>query len=119
MKTKNVRVRIKDIKFGAVIYTAHPFFGVRKTTVKSKPYMEKGIGLFFKTLTTYDGGSYKSSESIRDAGINSGDSYNDRKTFFKEKQAISYMNKMKTDKSAIARHEKHIEFVRETDWQYV
>lgn len=115
MKTKNTRVRIKDIKAGAIIYTAHPFFGIEKAIVKSRPYMNKGIGLFFKTKVIYGEDSYDSANSVCDAGINSGDSYNDRKTFFKEKQAIEYANKMKTDKGVIARHERHLESCRRMD----
>lgn len=116
MKTKNTRVRVKDIKHGAVLYTAHPFFGIRKTTVKSKPYMERGIGLFFKVVRHHDdGASYISSASVGDAGINQGNSRNDRKTFFKEKQAIEYISKMRTDKGVIARHSEHLEMCKRFD----
>lgn len=115
MKTKNTRVRVKDIKHGAIIYTAHPFFGIRKSVVKSRPYMEKGIGLFFKVFVSGKYGSYESSESVSDSGISSGNSYNDRKSFFKEKQAIEYANKMKTDKGVIYRHKRHLEMCERFD----
>lgn len=109
MKTKNVKVRIKDIKHGRIIYTAHPFFGIDKTIVKSKPYMVKGIGLFYNCIKVYDDYNCDSSTSLCDNGIMSGESYNDRRSFFKEKQAIEYMNKMKTDKKVIKAQNKHEE----------
>ena len=115
MKTKNTRVRIKDIKSGAIIYTAHPFFGIRKTVVKSRPYQYMDIGLFYDCVSHYDGGSFASKASISDDGIGHGDSYNDRKSFFKEKQAIDYMNKMKTDKRVIDRHNKHLDLCASFD----
>ena len=118
MKTKNTRVRVKDIKSGRIIYTAHPFFGIRKTIVKSRPYTVKGIGLFYDCVEVYETGYYNSKSSINDDGINSGNSRNDRKSFFKEKQAIEYMNKMKTDKRVVTSHLHHLDSCLDYDLDY-
>lgn len=118
MKTKNTRVRVKDIKSGRIIYTAHPFFGIRKTIVKSRPYMVKGIGLFYDCVEVFEDFQCKSESSIDGDGINSGDSSNTIKSFFKEKQAIEYMNKMKTDKRVVTSYLHHLDSCLDYDLDY-
>ena len=105
MKTKNVRVRIADIKHGRIIYVSHPFFGIEKYTVESRPY-RKTYDLFFDVKSPYFGGY---SKSIDDCGISNGESYNDRRTFFKERQAKEWVDKMSKDPQAIARHQQHLQ----------
>ena len=51
MKTKNVKVKVKDVKQGRIIYTAHPVYGIVKKLITSAPYMVAGIGLFAKCKT--------------------------------------------------------------------
>ena len=106
MKTKNVRVRVSDIKQGRIICVASPFYGISKYIISSRPYIHIHNWLFFDSINEYGG---KDRHSIEDAGINSGNSYNDRKTFFKLKQAKEWASKMKTNKQVITRHEKHLE----------
>jgi len=108
MKIKNVRVREKDIKSGKIIYVDHPFYGIEKLTVLSRPYPIRSsitdslIGMFFDVRTEYDL-DYK---SVRDCGIAS-HTYNDRRTFFKLKQAEAYVEMMSNSKSVVIRHHKH------------
>ena len=95
MKTKNVRVRVKDIKQGVTIYIAHPAYGIEEAVVVTRPYVSHFTGyLLFDVYTKYG----YNSESVGDAGITSGDSYNYRRTFFKRKHAEEWVNKMATDK---------------------
>ena len=112
MKTKNVRVRVKDIKQGVQIFRSHPFFGVEEIQVKSRPYNSSLVGsLFAKSASKYGDDTF----SLSDAGIMNGESYNDRRTFFKRKQAEEWAKKMKTDKAVIARHEAHLQRCKELD----
>ena len=112
MGLKNIRVREKDIKSGKIIYVAHPFFGIEKFTVISKPYpiwsfMGHLIGMFFKVNSKY-GAEYK---SISDCGISSL-TYNHRRTFFKLKQAEAYAEVASKDVKVIERHSDHVGFCR-------
>lgn len=115
MKTKNVRVRTSDIKHGKIIYVSHPFYGIEKLTVTSKPYFNKLTrSLFFNARTDY--GECK--RSINDAGISDGDSYNSRRSFVKEKQAIEWKKKMSKDSDVISQHIRHEQMCAEMDVIY-
>lgn len=48
MKDKNVKVKFKDIKQGRTIYIAHPWFGIKKVYILSKPFWYMNTGHFFK-----------------------------------------------------------------------
>jgi len=43
MKTKNCRVRVKDIKQGITIFVSHPVYGINEYVVDSKPFIHKSI----------------------------------------------------------------------------
>lgn len=47
MKTKNVKVRMQDIKQGATIYVAHPVYGINKYIIKGKPFLSKYTNSLF------------------------------------------------------------------------
>lgn len=117
MKTKNVKVRIKDVKQGKILYISHPFYGIDKVTVVSRPYVSKHTGfLFFDIRTSYG----TTSKSICDAGISPGEGYNNRRTFFKRKHAEEYQNRMKDDPKVIAVHLRHEQSIRDSEeWDYL
>lgn len=116
MKTKNVRLRLKDIKHGVVFYVSHPVYGISKNIALGKPYLN-AIGYFVNCLIIFDDGeSYKDSRSLGDAGIMPGESYNHRRSFRKLKQAEEWRNKMITDKGFIAAQTKHEESCRDWFW---
>ena len=105
MKTKNTRVRVKDVRQGRVVYIAHPVYGIRREVIASIPYIEKGIGLFVKCVSKY---SFAKTFSLGDAGITKGDSYNGRRTFFKLKHAEAWATKWAKDKEFIKKHQRHV-----------
>jgi hypothetical protein len=111
MKTKNVRVRAKDIKQGVRIFISHPFFGVEELLVAGRPYVSKYSGfIFVKAVTEYSQGH---EFSLDDAGISAGESYNDRRSFFKRKHAEDWAAKMSKDPHVIDRHERHLDLCNE------
>lgn len=115
MKTKNVKVRVKDIKAGVTVYTAHPVYGIEKSVVINKPFMIKGSGLFFKVNSISKYGDYETEHSICDAGIKKGESYNYRRTFFKLKHAEEWAKKMLTDKGFIKQQQRHDSHMKDFD----
>jgi len=118
MKTKNVKVKVNDVKQGRIIYTAHPVYGIVKKLITSAPYMVAGIGLFAKCKTFYNIKSYDDHFSLCDSGITLGNSYNGRRSFFKLKQAEEWVNKWKNDQGFIAQHKRHTDFIEDYD-QYM
>jgi hypothetical protein len=113
MKTKNVKVRVKDIKQGIRVFVAHPFYGIVENKISSKPYLSAITNsLFAKAMSEYGERSF----SLSDAGITPGESYNDRRTFFKRKHAQEWVNKMKTDKNVLLRHAEHERACRGLTW---
>ena len=115
MKTKNVKVRVKDIKQGVTIYIAHPVYGIEKVEVTSKPYINKHTKLLFMRFRTIceTWGEYEGTHSLWDAGITS--TYNDRRSFFKLKHAEEWVRKWSKDKGFIRRHAEHEERCRWCD----
>ena len=109
MKTKNTRVRVRDIKQGVMIHTAHPVYGISSYLVVSRPYMVEGIGLFMKVKRKCSiyGKTYVTERSLNDAGITPGNSYNGRRTFFKLKHAEAWVKKWGTDIGFIKSHTEH------------
>lgn len=119
MKTSKVKARVKDMKAGVTLYTAHPVYGIEKRVITWRPYMEKDIGLFVPCKTIYSGGSYDGTSSLRDMGVSPGNSYNGRRTFFKLKHAEAWMDKWATDKGfrkSHAEHERWCDLM--DDWHY-
>tara|TARA_B100000700_G_C14978708_1_gene825221 strand:- start:285 stop:677 length:393 start_codon:yes stop_codon:yes gene_type:complete len=109
MKTKNVRIRLKDIRKGKSVYVAHPRFGVTRLIIMSKPYMEKDFGLFVKVLEEnkyFDSGYYETTKSLSDMGVYNIYSY--RRTFHNEEQAERYVNRFKGDKHFIEHWDIHM-----------
>ena len=101
MKTANVKVRVKDVRKGVTMYTAHPVYGINKYMVDGKPFMVDGLGLFVnvKVESVFNKGEFHiSKRSLCDAGISPGNSYNGRRTFFKLKHAQAWVKKWVTDK---------------------
>lgn len=117
MKTANVKVRVKDVRQGVTLYTAHPVYGIDRYVVCGKPFLNKGIGLFMnvEVQSRFGYGCYKTTRSLCDAGISPGNSYNGRRTFFKLKHAQAWMDKWSTDKGFIADHKRHEQWCRELD----
>ncbi len=102
MKTKNCRVRVKDVKAGAVFYRSHPVFGIEEIHILGRPAMVQGIGLFAPAEGRREG------FSLDDAGVTPGESSNYRRTFFKRKHAEEWARKMRDDPQFQAHHEEHL-----------
>lgn len=109
MKTANVKVRVKDVRQGVTLYTAHPLYGIEKCIVLGKPFVEHHTKSLFVNIKSYldDGFEYTTAVSLRDKGITPGDSYNGRRTFFKLKQAQAWMKKWSTDLNFKQKHANH------------
>lgn len=105
MKTKNVKVRMQDIKQGATIYVAHPVYGINKYIIKGKPFLSKYTNsLFVKAV--WDGHNIE--VSLVDAGITS--TYNDYRSFFKLKHAKAWEREWASNKGFIHRQAEHERF---------
>lgn len=119
MKTKNVKVRVNDIKAGRVIYVAHPVYGICTYLIKSRPKLGQYVkSLFVDVQMIFDGKTYNTrtdSISLRDSGVIGGNSYNGRRTFFKLKQAEAWMKKWADSPWFIESHEEHERSNRELD----
>jgi hypothetical protein len=116
MKTKNCKVRVKDIKQGVTVYRAN-FYGTEKIFITGRPHLNKSTNSLFVDGKNEDG--RKIWFSLNDAGITAGESVNDKRTFFKRKHADGYIRKMSTDKRVAARREDHDRRCREHDeWQF-
>ena len=108
MKTKNTRVRVKDIKQGITIYVSHPVYGIDKHLIASKPYISKYVGsLFADSIKQYETWDFKDNFSLRDAGISPGEGYNGRRSFFKLKHAKEWARKMATDPAFSVQQVRH------------
>jgi len=114
MKTANVKVRVKDVKAGVTLYTAHPVYGIDKAFVVSRPYFDKGVKSLFIRLKVESSfsstGYYETTKSLRDMGVTHGNSYNGRRTFFKLKHAEAWAKKWATHPSFIQQQADHEEW---------
>ena len=114
MRTKKTRVRVKDIKAGVTLYIAHPIYGIEKVVAASRPFTHRfqfgGTADFFKTVSS-------GLESLKDAGISKGESYNGRRTFKKLKHAEDWCIRMAIDRGFILQHEQHEESMRLSHWE--
>jgi len=52
MKTKNTKVRIKDLHHGAIIYRSHPVYGIEKKSLEVSR-MSKKILVYFASATLF------------------------------------------------------------------
>lgn len=102
MKTKNVKVRMQDIKQGVTIYVAHPVYGINKYIIKGKPFLSKYTNSLF-VKASWNG--YDTKFSLADAGITS--TYNDRRAFFKLKHAKTWEREWASDKGFLRRQAEH------------
>lgn len=122
MKTSNVKVRVKDVRQGVTMYTAHPVYGIESYKVMSKPFMNSDIGLFMmveKQSSLWEGWTYKTKKSLCDAGILPGNSYKGRRTFFKLKHAQAWVKKWATDKGFQESQDEHEKWCAlMDDWDY-
>lgn len=118
MKTKNCKVRTKDIKAGVTIYIAHPVYGIEQAVVTTRPYMVSDIGLFFNAKARSQYGDYNTEHSICDAGIKKGESYNYRRTFFKLKQAEEWCKKIITDPRFIKQRNRHESLMADSEMYF-
>lgn len=102
MKTKNTRVRLRDIKQGVTVYVANAISkSVTEHFITSRPYVEKHTkSEFVQSKKCYPGDNrytvYECSDldefSLRDAGIIN-NAYNKNLTFFKRKHAEEHLRK--------------------------
>lgn len=111
MKTKNVRVRTKDLYYGMVVYVSHPVYGIREYQIVGKPYISKLTRAAFVEVGSMNSNGYRHAMSLDDAGIPQGESYNHRRTFRKYKHAEEWAKKMRNDKGFVAAQEKHEQFM--------
>lgn len=120
MSIKNTRVRIKDIKAGAIIYVAHPVYGIEKVQVLSRPFKSKtctnsslmnvnvlAAGLFNEDQSRTWAVQMLETMSLNDNGILPGHGYNGRRSFKKLKQAKQWMVMHGKDPQFIKQHELH------------
>lgn len=110
MKTKNVKVRIGDIRQGRVAYVAHPVYGIEKVAFLGRPYINKTVESPWVDTITYPGQSsgYERGRSLCDMGVT--DLYNGRRTFWKLKHAEAWVKKWGTDLGFQAQQAEHEEF---------
>lgn len=110
MKTKNVKVRMGDIRQGRVAYVAHPVYGIEKVTFLGRPYINKTVGSpWVDTLTHYGRtSSYERDRSLCDMGVTG--LYNGRRTFWKLKHAVAWVKKWSTDLGFKEQHAEHERF---------
>jgi hypothetical protein len=114
MKTANTKVRLKDLRAGVTVYTAHPHYGIEKRVILGRPYVSKHTGsLFVKCLEQCDWGTFEHDFSTRDAGITG--LYNGRRTFFKLKHAQAWAKKWQTQPGFRKDHARHEAWCREDE----
>lgn len=106
MKTKNVRIKLKDIRKGKVVYIGHPKFGIQKVIILSKPDNEFFINCLEENEFC-EGGYLERNRSLIDMGVVN--PYNYRRTFHNETQARRYVNKFKYDQKFISYWNRHME----------
>lgn len=111
MKTKNVKVKFNDVREGRVVYVSHPAYGIEKIKFAGRPYISPFTGSWF--VKTHYCGGFHDFRSLCDMGIT--DTYNDRRTFFKLRQAREWMLKWESDKGYMKRQRRHERMVADFD----
>lgn len=118
MKLKKIRVRLKDIHHGKILYVAHPAFGVETVQIVGKPkiIMVGGVlglkgytSLFIDTIPLdYDwwDKTHVDSRSLSDMGIYN--MYGYRRTFHTLKQAEQYVARFKHDPVFLHHWRQHV-----------
>ncbi len=108
MNLKKTRVRLKDLHHGAILYIAHPWYGIRKVTVVGKPYFSKyqPKSLFLDVIKHYTNWDNKDRISLCDSGIVES-SYSLYRTFTKLKQAQAYVQWGQRDPLTVKRQHRH------------
>lgn len=107
MKTKNSKIKLKDIHHGLVLYIAHPACGIEKCIVLSKPDKENFVEVvnFYGEDENYSD-KWRVKRSLRDMGVIN--PYNWRRTFRKLKQAEVYVERFKNDPHFKNDWQKHL-----------
>lgn len=112
MKLKKIRVRLKDIHHGKVLYVAHPEFGIDVVTIVGKPYLNKAIHSLFISTATQINWIDKETTHIRDRSLSDMGVYKlygYRRTFHTRRQAQQYVER--------TRNCPHFqEYARELHW---
>lgn len=121
MRTKNVKVKLKDVKAGVTMYVSHPVYGIEKHIVLGKPFLcEHTKSLFVQVRSSYGEGfligNNIDTRSLSDMGITS--LYNDRRTFFKLKHAEEWIIKWSKQQGFIERQAKHEELCKLFDYDH-
>tara|TARA_B100002019_G_scaffold281742_1_gene286153 strand:+ start:2459 stop:2821 length:363 start_codon:yes stop_codon:yes gene_type:complete len=114
MKTKNSKIKLKDIHHGLILYIAHPVCGIEKCIVLSKPDKENFVdvvNLYGEDEDYSD--KWRVKRSLRDMGVV--DHYNWRRTFRKRKQAESYVERIKNDPPFKKYWQKHLKNCQEME----
>jgi hypothetical protein len=103
MKLKNVRVRLKDLHHGKILYIAEPRCGIEAVQVVGKPKIGEYVPSLF--IDVLDNENYKNltqlrferpdNRSLSDMGVYK--QYGYRRTFHKLKHAEAYVARMKND----------------------
>jgi hypothetical protein len=113
MKLKKIRVRLKDIHHGKILYVAHPQFGIETVQIVSKPKTImlgailglKGSPTLFIDIIPLDYAWWDrtktDSRSLSDMGVYS--MYGYRRTFHTRKQAEQYVERFKRE-ATLANH---------------
>ena len=126
MQTSKVKVRLKDIRAGVTVYTAHPVYGVDKAFITSRPFMKylscgAPLALFVKTRvpsSIYPGEFIEMEQSLSDMGVYF--TYmTDRRTFFKLKHAEQWVKQQGSCPKFKERQENHDKWCETLDnWYY-
>lgn len=83
MKTKNVKIKLKNIKAGVVGYASHPVYGIYKVEFLGRPFSNNS---YVECKVGYGSSNMRHDiKSLRDLGITS--VRTDQRTFFKLKHA--------------------------------
>jgi hypothetical protein len=126
MKLKNVRVRLKDLHHGKILYIAEPRCGIEAVQVIGKPKIDKYVSSLF--IDVLDNENYKDltnlrferldNRSLSDMGVYK--QYGYRRTFHKLKQAEAYVARMRKDPGVNAywnRRDRYNDF-ENTTWDF-
>lgn len=109
MKLKKIRVRLKDIHHGKILYVAHPTFGIEVVQIAGKPFKHETLGsLFIKVTNNYTdrGFEWTQTRSLKDMGVCN--AYGYRRTFHTRKQAERYVDAMKYSPDFVRYWDDHL-----------
>ncbi|AXF53033.1 MAG: hypothetical protein [Caudoviricetes sp.] len=122
MQASKVKVRLKDIRSGVTVYTAHPVYGIDKVVITSRPFMKylscgSPLALFVKTRVPsfiHPGEFFEMEQALSDMGVY----FNyrtDRRTFFKLKHAEQWVKQQGSCPKFKERQANHDEWCKTLD----